>query len=420
VTEAWTELPFSVGNATLAEAGQRIGRSRSSMSHDHHTAAVGRRQGHLPITLAVSVRSIHSWVTSIYPMTKPSKQEVLPGRRSLSSGSEHAARAIPLALWTAIAGHLLVLIAVVTDSVPPNTAIVTAIACSIIAVAALTELASPDAGARRALKAVAGGHGLAAAVMFAGVAPSVPRSIPLAGLAAAAALGVAGLATVIGHASTVDRQKGPLTMAPRVAAIALVVQALLERWVASATGPSMPLRTATLLSITALGVALLVSLSVIALRVRPRWAFAGLLAWMVGWVAVTVDLSSLIRWSLGAQFPMGPHQLRQIDADLVQLIATVGGIVLGASLVTSIRDLRVRHSAVVLLVGYAAFGLAAAVAEHRIELATDFSGITALRSDRDLADVIRAFALAGVLWLYWRRVAASHPPARQPVRGTPE
>ena len=50
-------------------------------------------------------------------------------------------------------------------------------------------------------------------------------------------------------------------------------------------------------------------------------------------------------------------------------------------LATLIRDVRFRHSAAVLLAGYAAFGLMAAVAEHRIELATDFPGITALRKD---------------------------------------
>ena len=80
---------------------------------------------------------------------------------------------------------------------------------------------------------------------------------------------------------------------------------------------------------------------------------------------------------------------------------------IGAVLVTAIRDLRFRHSAYVLLAGYAAFGLIAAVAEHRIGLATDFPSIAALRKNRDLADTITDFALAGVLWLYWRRVASS-------------
>src|SRR5437764_916437 len=128
------------------------------------------------------------------------------------------------ALWAAFAGHLLALTAAVTDSLPPNTALVAALACSIIAVAALTELAPPDVRARRAITALSRGHSVAAAIMLAGVAPSVPWSMALAGLAAAAALGAACLAAV-GRASTVNRQPRPLTMAPRVAAIALVVQA---------------------------------------------------------------------------------------------------------------------------------------------------------------------------------------------------
>lgn len=202
------------------------------------------------------------------------------------------------------------------------------------------------------------------------------------------------------------RQPRPLTLAPRVAAIALVVQALLQRWVGSATGLSMQLRTAIFLSIAALGVAVLASLSIIALRVGPRWAIAGLLAWAVGWVASAADLGSLIVWSLGGSAPMAPHPLRLIDAELVQILATAGGLTIGAALVTSIRDVRFRHSAVVLLAGYAVFGVIAVVAEHRIELATDFPTIAALRRNRDLGDAIRAFALAGVLWLYWRRVAS--------------
>jgi len=343
-------------------------------------------------------------------MTEPSGRDISPEHRSLRSGSEQTTRAIPLALGTAFAGHLLVLIAAVTDSVPPNIAVIAAIACSIIATAALTELAPAEARVRRAVTALTGGHGVAAAIMLAGIAPGVPWAIPLAGLGAAAALGVACLA-VVGLASTANRQPRPLTMAPRVAAIALVVQALVQPWAGSAMGLSMPLRAAILLAIAALGVALLASLSIIALRVRPRWAIVAVLAWAVGWVAITADLSSLILWSLGGPFPMGPHQLRQLDPELVRILATVGGLALGAALVTSIPDARFRHSAAVLLAGYAAFGLIAAVTEHRIELATDFPAITALRKNRDQADAITAFALAAVLWLYWRRFASNLPRA---------
>jgi len=337
-------------------------------------------------------------------MTEPSDRDAPPESQSLSRSEP--TRAVPLALWIACAGHLLVLTAAVTDAVPANPAIVTAIACSVLAAAALAELAT-DAPARAA-RALAGGHGLAAAIMFAGVAPSVPRPVPLVGLAGAAALGVACLATV-GRASTAHRPPRPLTLAPRVTAIVLVVQALLQRWAASATGLSMPLRAAIFLAIAALGIVLLASLSTIALRVRPRWAIAALLAWTVGWVATTADVSSVIQGSLGGPVPRGPHQL-WLDAELVQLLATAGGIAIGAALATSIRDARFRHSAVVLLAGYAVFGVIAAVAEHRIDVATDFPAITVLRRNRDLAETIRALALAGVLWLYWRRVVAPSLP----------
>lgn len=323
----------------------------------------------------------------------------------MSSGSERTAGAISLASGSAFAGHLLALIAAVTDSVPPNTAIVAAVACSIIALAALAAFGPQDVRVQRAVTALTAGHGLAAAIMVLGVAPGVPWSMPLAGLGAAATLGGV-FVIVVGHASRVSSPSRPLTMAPRVAAVVLVVQALVQRWVASASGLSMPLRAAIFLSIVALGIALVASLSVIALRLGSRWAIAGVLAWTVGWVAVTADLVSLVLASLGQPSPVAPHQLHPLGAVFAQSVATAGGLVIGAALVTSIRDVRFRHSAIVLLVGYAALGVVAAVAEHRIAAATDFPSIAALRSDRDLANAIASFPLAGVLWLYWRRVYA--------------
>src|ERR1044072_5229029 len=113
----------------------------------------------------------------------------------------------------------------------------------------------------------------------------------------------------------------PLTLAPRVAAIALVAQVALQR-MASWTGLSMPLRAAIFLAIAALGVALLVSLSIIALRVRARWAIAGLVAWALAWLVVPVDLIGLIAWSLGGAYPM-KQQLAWIDPELVQIVGTV-------------------------------------------------------------------------------------------------
>jgi hypothetical protein len=338
-------------------------------------------------------------------MTEPG-QEVLPENRHPSSGSAQPRRSISIAGWAALAGHLLVLITFVTGSVPQNPAIAAAIACSILDVAALTELAPEGVRARRLVAALTGGHGVAAAILIAGLAPGAPPPVALVGFAAAGTLGLACLATA-GRLSATDRPPRPLMMAPRVAAIALVVQALLQRWAGSATGLSMSLRTLIFAAIAALGVALLASLSLVALRLRHRWAIAGLLAWTVGWIATSADLSALILASLGAPPPVALHQLRPLDAELIQIVATVGGLALGVALVTSIRDARFRHSAVLLLAGYAVFGFIAAVVEHRIEAAPDFPTIAALRRNRDLADAITAFALAGVLWLYWRRAVAS-------------
>lgn len=197
-----------------------------------------------------------------------------------------------------------------------------------------------------------------------------------------------------------------LSLAPRVAAIALVAQALLLRWADSSTNLAMPLRTAAYLAIAALGVAQLVSLATLALHVPARWATAGLAAWAVGWLSVTLDTGALIQWSLGAPFPLARHQLG-FPPELVQLVATAGGLALGAALVASIRDRRFRHSAIVLLVGNAGFGASAALTEYRLGLATDFPTIASLRADRELADVIAAVALAGVLWLHARHVADS-------------
>src|SRR4029078_12140729 len=136
-----------------------------------------------------------------------------------------------------------------------------------------------------------------------------------------------------------QRAARPLTGAPRVAAIVLIAQAVLERWTDPTVSLSMPQRTAIFVGLAGLGVALLASLSIIALRLRRRWAVVGLLAWTVGWIASTVDLGALIAWSLGGPFPKGAHQL-PLDPELVQIVTTMGGLAIGGALVTSIRDVR--------------------------------------------------------------------------------
>jgi asparagine N-glycosylation enzyme membrane subunit Stt3 len=203
-------------------------------------------------------------------------------------------------------------------------------------------------------------------------------------------------------ATSVNR---PLVLTPRIVAVALIAQAILQRWVDSAAELAAPLRVALFGSLAGLGAILLVGFSIITLRIRHRWLIAGFLAWTVGWLATTADLGALLVWSLGAPYPAAPHQV-PLDAELVQLIATAGGLAIGAALVTAIREPRFRHSAMILLAGFAVFSLIAAVEDHRIALAASLPDIVALRKDRDLAAAIANVALAGVLWMYWRRVVA--------------
>lgn len=334
----------------------------------------------------------------------------LPGREDVRQGPRVGGELPGLAIAAALVGHVIALLAAVTDSVALNVAVIAGFGGSVIAIVALAERASAELRTRRAFTALIGAQGLAAAILLSGLSPSVPPALPLATLAAAAALEAAGLA-IVRFAPRVDRPPTPLALAPRVAAIALVLQTILQLWAASASPQVAPVRAAGFLAQSALGMVRLASMSTIALRLRRRWVIVGLLAWTVGWVASMADLGALTFWSLGGSFPVGRHQLRALDAELVQIVATLGGLAIGAALAMAIRESRFRHSAMILLAGYAAFGLIAAVGEHRIDLAADFPSIVALRKDRDLADVITDVALAGVLWLYWRRVVAGSLPA---------
>lgn len=332
-----------------------------------------------------------------------------PGLEDVRQGPRVGCEQTRLALAATLAVHVGALLAAATDLVTLHVAVIAGFGGSVIEIVALAESASAEVRTRRAFTTLIVAQGLAAAIMLSGLAPSVPPALPLATLAAAAALGAACL--VVGFASPADRPPAPLAVAPRVAAIALVIQMALQLWAASAGALVSPLRAAGFLALSALAIVLLASMSTIALRLRRRWVIAGLLAWMVGWVASMADLGALILWSLGGTFPVGRHQLRVLDAELVQIVATLGGVAIGAALVTAIRESRFRHSAMILLAGYAAFGLSVAVGEHRIDLAQDFPTIATLRRDRDLAGAITDVALAGMLWLYWRRVVASSLPA---------
>jgi hypothetical protein len=334
----------------------------------------------------------------------------LPARAGVPDGARVARAQASLAIALALAGHAVALLAGATGQVILPRVVIVGFACSVIALAALASLAPAAPRTRRTVAALTGAQGLAAAILAAGLAPSLPPALALAALAAAVAIECAALA-ILRFAAMADRAPPPLAFTPRVAAIALVIQMALQLWAASPGAVVSPLRNVGFVALAALGIVLLASLTTIALRLRHGWVIAGLAAWTVGWVASMVDLGALILWLLGGTFPVGRHQLQSLDAELVQIIATLGGLVIGAALAAAIREPRFRHSALVLLVGYAVFGVIAALGEHRIDLAADFPTIVALRRDRDLAGAISDIALAGLLWLYWRRVAAAHPGA---------
>jgi hypothetical protein len=79
-------------------------------------------------------------------MTEPSGRDASPEKRSLSMGSELTTRASPRALWAAVAGHLLVLIAAATGMAAPKTAIVAAIRGSLASPGLLLMVQAPDKG----------------------------------------------------------------------------------------------------------------------------------------------------------------------------------------------------------------------------------------------------------------------------------
>ncbi|HWO25091.1 MAG TPA: hypothetical protein VNO30_40410 [Kofleriaceae bacterium] len=316
---------------------------------------------------------------------------------------------ILIALWGALVGHLLVLIAVMMDGLPPAVAITASAGCSLVAIAALSESERSDPRARRTIAGLRGAQGVAAVVIVAGVLPGAPGAMLLVGLASAAALCVAGLATVR-RAAVSDRPSRPLAVAPRVAAIALVAEGALKQWDLSGYGESETWLASYLGCIVALRIVALEALSIIVIRVRTRWAIGGLLPWVVGWAVVTANLVAVITWLLGGAFRAGPLQIRQFDAMLVQLLITIGGAMIGGALIVAIHPRRPRLAAFALLAGYVACGVLIAIEERRLDRATDPVDITSLRSKRDVVAAVAAIALAGVLRLYWRHLAVSNLP----------
>lgn len=173
----------------------------------------------------------------------------------------------------------------------------------------------------------------------------------------------------------------------RLTAVALVILAALQLRadVMAAMFTEAP-RAALAIAQMTVGAIVLAGLAILTWPRRRRWMVAALVAVALGWLAHSAALEPL------------RHPL--LDARLVQSITTLGALAIGAALVRSIDEPRIRHSAVVLLAGFAVFGALTVLAEHRIGHSLDFPTIVALRKERDFTDALADVALAGVLWLY--------------------
>jgi len=182
------------------------------------------------------------------------------------------------------------------------------------------------------------------------------------------------------------RQSQLIAVAPRLAAVVLVLLAALQLRadVVASLFTEAP-RIALAVARVAASAVVLVCFAILTLRLHRRWVTAALIGMTVGWLAQAVALEPL-RYTL-------------LDAALAQGIATVSGVALGVALARTIGEPRIRHSAMVLLFGYAVLGGLTALTEHRIALSLDYPTIVVLRQDRDFTAAISDIALAGVLWL---------------------
>jgi hypothetical protein len=197
--------------------------------------------------------------------------------------------------------------------------------------------------------------------------------------------------------------KEPTFTAPRVAAIAMTLEALVP------LGPhdvgSWWILVAILVVMIALDAIVLVSLSAVAARVGPAWAMAGALLWSVGWAARTAQamwsMVTVIDWM--REVPV-PEALSQVNGPVVEAVGAIGGLVVGCALGLAISDRRPRWAIAALLVTNATASVLAMRVTHQLRMAADIDGITALSWQRNVLEAIAAVALASVLWLYRRQL----------------
>src|SRR5262245_12066621 len=108
----------------------------------------------------------------------------LPGREDVRQAPRVVCEQTRWPSAAALVGQVSALLAAVTDLITLHVAVIAGFGGSVLAIVALVESASAEFRARRAFTTLIGAQGLAAAIMLSGLAPSVPRALPLAALAA--------------------------------------------------------------------------------------------------------------------------------------------------------------------------------------------------------------------------------------------
>lgn len=128
---------------------------------------------------------------------------------------------------------------------------------------------------------------------------------------------------------------------------------------------------------------------------------AGVLLWLVAWLAQTADLlwaATAVTASMrGAPLPT---ELSELDGAVAQLLGTAGLVMIGAALACAIAERRARRAAVALLAFLAGIRVLGTVVHDRLQASTDLDRIARLHVQRTVIEVIAALALACVLWLY--------------------
>jgi hypothetical protein len=225
------------------------------------------------------------------------------------------------------------------------------------------------------------------------------------------ALAVAAIVASIVLLSAMRRRDStrPLSNAARVAAIAMILEALVP--LGTHQVESWWIVLAVLVMVIALNIVVLAALSVMSVRVGPTWAIVGALLWAVGFAARTAEaiwsIATVTAWVRGAAVP---EPLRYVDGPVGPAIGALGGIVIGCALALALADRLTRSAAAGLLVADAVLSALAIILTRQLRMEEDLARITALQWQRSLLEMVAVVSLAGVFWLYRRQVTSTGIP----------